>query len=155
MKGITLILFILILLSCQSIPSPKDVNHVLDNLHLYASEANGEAYFNLFEEDAVFFGTDISERWDKAAFQAYGMARFASGKGWTYHKKERNIYFSDDGNICWFDEILTNDKYGEFRGTGVLKRVKDQWRIVQYNLLLPIPNDLFFDISKEIKEFYN
>ena len=155
MKGIALILFIPILLSCQSKPSHRDVHHVLDNLHLYASEANGEAYFNLFAEDAVFFGTDIKEHWDKVAFQNYALAQFAEGTGWTYHMTERNVYFSDDVKTCWFDEILTNDKYGNFRGTGVLKQVNNQWKISQYNLLLPIPNDLFFDISKQIKEFYN
>ena len=69
--------------------------------------------------------------------------------------KERNIFFSDDGRTCWFDEILNNEKYGKFRGTGVLNIVMGKWKIVQYNLLLPIPNDLFMNISKEIKEFYN
>ena len=83
------------------------------------------------------------------------MARFADGDGWTYHMKERNIFFSDDGKTCWFDEILNNEKYGEFRGTGVLKIVMGKWKIVQYNLLLPIPNDLFMNISKKIKNFYN
>ena len=56
--------------------------------------------------------------------------------------KERNLYFSNDDKTAWFDEILTNKGYGEFRGTGVLKMVGSQWKIVQYNLLLPIPNNL-------------
>jgi len=150
-----LILILFIFFSCRSVPSHQEVDHVLNNLHLHASEANGKAYFDLFAQDAVFFGTDISERWNKAAFKEYGMTRFADGDGWTYHMKERNIFFSDDGRTCWFDEILNNEKYGEFRGTGVLKIVMGKWKIVQYNLLLPIPNDLFMNISKEIKEFYN
>ena len=29
----------------------------------------------------------------------------------------------------------------------------DKWLISQYNLLLPIPNDLLIEYSKEIKEF--
>ena len=68
--------------------------------------------------------------------------------------KERNVYFSDDGRTCWFDETLTNDTYGEFRGTGALKVVNGEWKIVQYSLLLPIPNELFMEYAEEIKEFY-
>lgn len=154
MKRNLFILLMLVFSSCISNPSREEVDIVLDNLHLYASQANGEAYFELFSEDAIFFGTDITERWDKAAFQDYAMARFAEGTGWTYHMKERHVYFSENGKVCWFDEILTHEKYGEFRGTGVLKLVSHQWKIVQYNLLLPIPNDLFFDMAQDIKEYY-
>ena len=144
----------LIFLSCEPGLSRDRVDLVLDRLHLYASQANGEAYFDLFADEAVFFGTDINERWDKEAFQEYGMARFTAGTGWTYLMRERNVFFSDDGRTCWFDEILVNDTYGEFRGTGALKVVDGEWKIVQYSLLLPIPNELFMEYAEEIKEFY-
>ena len=74
----------------QNIGSKKAVDLVLDNLHLYASQAIGKKYIDLFSDDAVFFGTDISERWPKDDFQAYAMARFKTGTGWTYYMKERN-----------------------------------------------------------------
>ena len=138
----------------QNIRSEKAVNKVLNNLHLYASQASGEKYIDLFSEDAVFFGTDISERWPKEEFRTYAMGRFKSGVGWTYYMKERNIFFSDEGRTAWFDEILISKKYGEFRGTGALKMVKNKWKITQYNLLLPIPNDLMKKYSEEIKEYY-
>ncbi len=67
---------------------------------------------------------------------------------------ERNIYYSDDAQTCWFDELLRNDKYGQLRGTGVLKLVNQEWKIVQYNLVLPIPNDLLPKYAQEIKEYY-
>ena len=47
-----------------------------------------------------------------------------------------------------------NDKYGELRGTGVLKLVDQDWKIVQYNLVLPMPNDLLPKYAQEIMEFY-
>jgi len=34
------------------------INKVLDNLHIYASKADGTNYFKLFDSEAVFFGTD-------------------------------------------------------------------------------------------------
>ena len=63
----------------------------------------------------------------------------------------RNIFINE--NTAWFDEELENEKYGIFRGTGVLIKKNDKWLISQYNLLLPIPNDLLIEYSKEIKEF--
>jgi len=67
---------------------------------------------------------------------------------------ERNIYFSDDDQTCWFDELIRNDKHGQLRGTGVLKLVDQEWKIMQYNLVLPMPNDLLPKYAQEIKEFY-
>ena len=127
------------------------INKVLDYLHIYASQANGKKYFELFDDDAVFFGTDASERWNKSKFEEYAMKRFENGTGWTYNSTSRNIYLDNDMNTAWFDEELNNKKYGVFRGTGVLIKRNNIWKITQYNLLLPIPNDLLIEYSKEIK----
>ena len=154
MKKILFILVLPIIFCCQNTNLDQAVTSVLNKLHLNASEARGTEYFDLFAEDAIFFGTDINERWDKNAFQEYGMTRFETGKGWTYHMTKRNIYFSDDDETCWFDELVRNDKYGQLRGTGVMKLVGQDWKIVQYNLALPIPNDLFPKYAQEIMEFY-
>ena len=40
--------------------------------------------------------------------------------------------------------------YGTCRGTGVLKLTADGWRIVQYSLSIPIPNELAGDITARI-----
>ena len=154
MRKYMLSFFLFTIVFSQNIGSKKAVNSVLDKLHLYASQASGKKYIDLFSDDAVFFGTDISERWPKNDFRSYAMSRFKTGTGWTYYMKERNIYFSDDGKTAWFDEILINKNYGNFRGTGALKIVNNSWKITQYNLLLPIPNDLLKKYSKEIKEYY-
>ncbi len=138
----------------QNIGSIDAVENVLDNLHLYAAEAKSKKYMALFSEDAVFFGTDINERWPKAEFDTYATKRMATGTGWTYVMTERNVFFSDDGKTAWFDEILHNKGYGDFRGTGVLKIVDTEWKIAQYNLLLPIPNDFMKKYALEIKAYY-
>ena len=154
MQRILFILVFPLIICCQNISPDQAVAEVLNNLHLYAAEAKGPEYFNLFAANAIFLGTDIGERWEKKSFQEYGLSRFETGKGWTYHMSERNIYFSDDDQICWFDELVRNDKYGQLRGTGVLKLVNQEWKIVQYNLVLPMPNDLLPKYAQEIKEFY-
>ncbi|MBT5440993.1 MAG: SnoaL-like domain-containing protein, partial [Candidatus Marinimicrobia bacterium] len=60
----------------------------------------------------------------------------------------------DDKKTAWFDEILYSKGYGNFRGTGVLKIEGSQWKIAQYNLLLPIPNQFMKKYATEIKAFY-
>ena len=131
----------------------EQINRVLDNLHKYASEANGEKYFQLFNDQAVFHGTDLNERWSIDEFKKYAQNRFDTGTGWTYKSLERNIFINSSNTTAWFDEILINEKYGKFRGTGVLSKVDGMWKIDQYNLLLPIPNDLLLKYTKEVKEY--
>ena len=131
----------------------EQINKVLDNLHKYASEANGEKYFQLFNDQAVFHGTDLNERWSIDEFKKYAQNRFDTGTGWTYKSLERNIFINSSNTTAWFDEILINEKYGKFRGTGVLSKVDGMWKIDQYNLLLPIPNDLLLKYTKEVKEY--
>ena len=131
----------------------EQISEVLDYLHLFASQAKGNEYFELFDDNAVFFGTDAKERWPKSKFKEYAMERFKTGTGWTYKSISRNIYIDNDNNTAWFDEELKNEKYGVFRGTGVLVKKNNSWKITQYNLLLPIPNDLLIKYSEEIKSF--
>lgn len=123
-----------------------DVAEVLDALHAAAANSDGEAYFALYAEDAVFFGTDPGERWSVDGFKGYALPLFNAGTGWVYHPTERNIFFSDDGTIAWFDEVVVRDAGGDFRGTGVLRREGDAWLIVQYNLSLPFQNELWDEI---------
>ncbi len=131
-----------------------DVTKVLDALHEAASKADGKTYFALYAEDAVFFGTDKTERWPLSEFIPYGQKRFDTGTGWTYKPVERNIFFSEDGKIAWFDERLDHSM-GEARGTGVLRLHHDGWKIVQYNLSFPVPNDLFDPIYSMIQIYEN
>jgi hypothetical protein len=97
------------------------ISQVLDRLHASAAKADGDAYFDLFAKDAVFIGTDASERWTIEAFRAYALPLFGQGKGWTYKPRLRHVTLAQIpcGCIAWFDEILDNAHYGTSRGTGV------------------------------------
>ena len=133
----------------------KGVEQTLDALHRFASEADGARYFSLFTDDAVFLGTDATERWPIAEFREYALARFNTGVGWTYKPKKRFIYFDSDGNTAWFDEVVMNENYGECRGTGVLEKKRGKWRISHYNLTVPVPNDLLGRLVEIIQEYEN
>ena len=122
----------------------------MDDLHLAASEADEERYFGHFAPHGVFLGTDATERWSVEEFRAYARPHFSAGKGWTYRATERHLRVSPDGKTAWFDERLHNEKYGEVRGSGVL--VWDgRWRVAQYNLSFPIPNELAGKVIELIK----
>lgn len=135
----------------QSDDSTAAINGVLDNYHSAAATGNWDTYFELMSEDAVFIGTDAGERWTKPEFQAYASGR----RGWTYTPQTRRINLTPDGNTAWFDEILDSASFGTSRGTGVLIRTSSGWKISQYHLTLPIPNDLVREITDRIKAFEN
>lgn len=120
-----------------------DIARVLDELHARAAAADEERYFGLFADDAVFLGTDASERWTKAAFRRYAKPHFAKGKAWTFRAVKRSVALSPDGATAWFDEELWTEKLGPARGSGVLVHRGGRWLIVQYNLALTIPNQRF------------
>ena len=132
--------------------SRTDVARVLDDLHDAASKAQGDRYFALFAPDAVFLGTDAAERWTLDQFKAYTLPLFSQGHGWSYTPVQRHTAVSPDG-WAWFDELLQNQKYGTCRGSGLLRQSPaGSWLIVQYDLSVPIPNDLLPHISDEIRE---
>jgi hypothetical protein len=131
--------------------SRTDVARVLDALHEAASNAQADRYFALFSQGAVFLGTDATERWSLEQFKAYTLPLFAQGRGWTYTPVQRHIAVAPDG-WAWFDELLENKKYGTCRGSGVLRQNDaGAWLIVQYDLSVPIPNDLLPHVAEEIR----
>jgi len=133
-------------------PDTSAVAAALDDFHDAASKADGARYFAHFAPDAVFLGTDATERWTLAEFRAFAEPYFSKGRGWTYTPKERHVTIGPDGSTAWFDEILWNEKYGTCRGSGVLLKIDGAWRIAQYNLSIPIPNDLAGDITERIRK---
>lgn len=133
-------------------PDRAAITAVLDALHESASKADGTRYFGLFTPDAVFLGTDATERWTLEQFKAYANPLFAKGKGWIYTARDRHIFLNGAaGNTAWFDERLDNAKLGECRGTGVLVKSDHGWKIAQYNLTVPVPNELMAKVVELIK----
>lgn len=128
-----------------------DVSAVLDTLHERASAADFDGYFALYAREAVFLGTDATERWTREEFMDYTRGRFETGTGWTYHMLERHITVAADGQTAWFDERLDNAGLGETRGSGVLVLEEGSWKIAQYNLTIPIPNEMARDVAAEIR----
>lgn len=127
------------------------VDRVLDDWHSAAAVADEARYFRHAAPDFVFLGTDASERWDLAAFRAFAHPYFAKGKAWTFTPRERHVDFAPGGDVAWFDEKLDSASYGDTRGSGVLRHIAGEWKIAQYNLTIPIPNELADEVVAKIR----
>ena len=139
------IFLLLVISACGSkkitpLTESQKVDQFLNDWHKAAATANFNNYFEAFTEDAVFIGTDATENWNKTAFQAYAKPHFDKEKAWNFTALERNIYFSDDKKMIWFDELL-DTQMKICRGSGILIKTVNGWKIKHYVLSMTIPNE--------------
>lgn len=126
------------------------VNSFIDDWHSQASEAD-IAYFEKISEDGIYIGTDATELWTKDEFYVWAKKYFDRGEAWSFTTIERNVYFSDDRQYAWFDELL-NTAMGVCRASGVLKKNGNSWKIEHYHLSIAIPNEDLEDVKKVIEK---
>jgi hypothetical protein len=125
----------------------KQIADLLDSFNVAASRADFDKYFSYFAEDAVFIGTDATENWDIKSFKVWAKPYFDKGKTWNFSSLDRHIYFDQTGNIAWFDEIL-NTQMKICRGSGVLTKLGNDWKIRQYVLSMTFPNSQIDTVIK-------
>lgn len=141
---------VLLALLLSVTPDEAAAGKILDDWHDAAAKADEGRYFGHFAPDAVFLGTDATERWDLAAFRAFAHPYFAKGKAWTFVPSGRHLAVTGDWAV--FDELLASESYGTCRGSGVLHKIAGVWKIVQYDLSIPVPNALAKDVVAKIRE---
>jgi len=132
----------------QGADARSQINAILDDWHAQAAKADEAAYFRHMAADGVFLGTDATERWTRDEFRKWAHPYFAKGKAWSFKPRDRHLTVAPGGQVAWFDEMLDTPNLGLARGSGVLVRDGDHWRIAQYNLSVPIPNERFADVKK-------
>jgi len=123
---------------------------LLDSLHQSAAEANWNRYFSLYLPDAIFIGTDATEHWTMSEFEGYARPT----DGWEYTLRERTLVpltTLNGDKVLVFDELLDSASYGVSRGTGTLLLTSSGWKIAQYHLSFPIPNEIAKEITARIK----
>ena len=119
--------------------SRQQISALLDSFNIAAAKADFNRYFNFYKEDAIFIGTDATEHWDKKSFMAYAKPYFDKGKAWNFTSLQRHIYFDKTGSLAWFDELL-NTQMKICRGSGVMVKQGEDWKVQQYVLSMTIPN---------------
>lgn len=155
-KIVTILILSLLMIACKASKKAiskeqkkgikTEINTTLNNWHLAATEANFDNYFGKMDSISVFIGTDASENWNKSQFANFSKPYFDKGKAWDFKTLERNIYVNQSGDFVWFDELLYT-WMGTCRGSGVLEKKANSWKIKQYVLSVAIPND---DVQKVI-----
>ena len=128
-----------ILLAAQS-KTETEINAFIDQWHQDAANADMESYFEKIDDDGIYIGTDETEIWTKKEFYEWQKPRTRDGTAWDFKAIDRNVYFGEKSKYVWFDELLSFSA-GTLRGSGVLVKRKDGWKIMHYVLSLPVPND--------------
>ena len=150
-----IVLFCVLLLGSKSFSQNTDsdkkkINTTLDSCHKAAANAEFDNYFSYMTSNGVFIGTDATENWQLEAFKTFSKPFFDKGKAWSFKSLQRNIYFDKSQNTAWFDELL-DTQMKICRGSGVLIKVGNDWKIAHYVLSMTIPNDNTNEVVK-IKE---
>ena len=118
----------------------EQINNMLDQWHLDAAESNFDAYFEKMVPNGVFIGTDALENWTVSEFKEFSKPFFDEKNTWDFKTMERNIYYSSENNMIWFDELL-DTWMGICRGSGILIKDENNWKIAHYVLSVSIPNE--------------
>jgi len=147
----TIIALALVLMSSSKPEPTSELNTLVNDWHVAAAQGNFDGYFGATNEDFVFLGTAPGERWTQEEFKTFCKPYFDRGKAWDFKPSNRIWQFSKNGKTAWFDEDLDTWMRG-CRGTGIVRKIKGEWKIVYYNLHVLIENekiDAFIDLRDE------
>lgn len=117
------------------------IRALADAWHKGAAEADSTAFFGAMADDAIYIGTDKTEHWTKAEFLSFAAPYFARGKAWDFNATERHVFYDENQDIAYWDEML-HTWMGPCRGTAVVRRDGvNGWKITHYTLSMTVPNE--------------
>jgi hypothetical protein len=119
----------------------KEIDLALNSWHQAAATANEDAFYGFMTKDCIYLGTDPSEKWYRDELREWAAFAFERDVAWAFHPFDREIYFAKDGLTAWFDEKLRTEKMGECRGSGVVIKTEEGWKLKHYNLSVTILNE--------------
>ena len=127
------------------------VNAFVDEWHQDAAQAR-PAFFDKIAADGIYIGTDKTERWTKEVFREWAKPAFARPTAWAFTPLHRNVSFTPDRQIVWFDEQVRSSM-GILQATGVVRLTAKGFEIVHYQLSIAVPNDVIPQVTGAIKAF--
>jgi hypothetical protein len=102
-------------------------------------------------ENCIYIGTDKKERWTKKEFMTFAKPYFDKGKAWSFEPFDRDLHVTSDEKIAWFSELLTT-WMGVCRGSGILLKGADGWKLEQYHLSVTVPNEIIRDFISLVEK---
>lgn len=157
MNKFLLLLLIGLTFSCSHRISKVDhaeINHFIDAWHRAAATADANTFFGSMTDSSIYIGTDATERWTKTEFMGFAKPYFDRGSAWDFKPYDRDVHVTSDGKHVWFSELLTT-WMGICRGSGILMKTKDGWKIEQYHLSVTVPNDIIRDFISLVDSYNN
>jgi hypothetical protein len=135
--------------NCQTEPNTDlgAINQLMDAWHHAAAVADEEKFFGSMTPDGIYLGTDASERWLRDEMKEWSKKYFERESAWAFTAHDRQVYLSQNGQIAWFEELL-DTWMGPCRGSGVLQKTADGWKIRHYNLAVAVANDVVNEYIK-------
>lgn len=124
----------------------RNVNAFLDGWHDDAANTRMR-YFDKIAKDGVYIGTDRTEVWTRDEFRKWSKPYFEAKKAWNFKATRRNVYASADGSMIWFDEQLHTENLGPCVASGVIRKTKDGFEIVHYQLAVAVPNEVVDQVT--------
>ncbi|HEY0741817.1 MAG TPA: nuclear transport factor 2 family protein [Chryseosolibacter sp.] len=143
---------LLLVISISVRAQTEELHAFIDQWHLAATTANEKQFFDAIDDEAIYIGTDASERWTKAEFRAFAKPHFDKGKAWDFKAHDRDLHVSADGKYVWFSELLTT-WMGICRGSGILYNTPTGWKIKQYHLAVTVPNETIKDFISLVEKY--
>lgn len=121
----------------------EKIGNMVDAWHKAAAVADSAGFFGAFyRAESIYQGTDETERWTRDEMAAWAAPYFQREEAWTFVPDWRNVRFSKDGRIAWWDEQLDSDHMGRCRGNGIAIRTPNGWKIDHYVLSFTVPNSM-------------
>jgi ketosteroid isomerase-like protein len=151
MKTVILLYLLFVSISFSQIDEKEQISELIDLWHKAAEIADKDSYFNFMDDEGIFLGTDATERWTKKEFMEWSSRYFEKAPAWILTPIRREIILAKEKIFAWFDEDL-NTSMGPCRGSGVLVKKGNGWKLVHYNLALTIPNEAIKEIKSILKE---
>lgn len=113
---------------------------MIDGWHRAAATADENVFFGSMAPDAIYLGTDATERWLRDELRTWAAKAFDRVVAWDFTPFDRHAYFSADGQHAWWEENLRT-WMGICRGSGVAEKSADGWKIKHYHLSVTVPNE--------------
>lgn len=126
------------------------VNQLMNDWHQAAAVADEDKFFGAMTEDGIYLGTDATERWLRDELKTWAKSAFDRDTAWAFTPSKRQIYFGENQQVAWFEEML-DTWMGTCRGSGVVVKIGNEWKIKHYNLSIMVPNDLVKDFISLVK----
>lgn len=128
----------------------QQVNAFIDEWHDDAAHARSR-FFDKMAPDAVYIGTDKTERWTRDELKAWSKKYFERPSAWAFTPIKRHVAFSADRQFIWFDEQL-DTQMGVCQASGVVQRTASGLQILHYQLSLAVPNELVDQFTEAIRK---